>query len=356
MRAIVFDGTTTNLVDDVTVRDPGPGEVLVRIHASGLCQSDLSVISGVIPFPSPVVLGHEGAGVVAAVGQGVTIPQVGDHVVLSTLASCGACRHCGSGRPTLCAQTWGNIDAPFSRQGEALHNFAAVSAFTDLTVVRASQAIVIPDDIPLTTASVLGCAVLTGVGAALHRADIAPGDSVVVVGCGGIGLNAIQGARIAGAGSVIAIDMNPDKAAVAEQFGATEFIQAGQGDNVARVHELTGGGAAHVFDCVGQPATVSSSVEMTAAGGTVIVLGVPPRGTEFSLPASSLYLNRSIKGCRYGDSQPAADIPLFIELYRAGRLKLDELVSQIYSFDKFDDLVAAARGGKLDRGVLALQS
>lgn len=352
MRAIVFDGTRTNLVDDVTVRDPGPGEVLVRIHASGLCQSDLSVISGVIPFPVPVVLGHEGAGVIEAVGQGVATPRVGEHVVLSTLASCGACKYCASGRPTLCPDTWGSGATPFSRQGDALHNFAAASTFTELTVVRASQAIVIPSDIPLSTASVLGCCVLTGVGAALHRVDIHPGDSVAVVGCGGVGLNAIQGARIAGAGCIIAIDVNPAKTAIAEAFGATHFIEAGQDDVNAQVRELTRGGVTHVFDCVGQPTTVRSSVDMTAAGGTVVVLGVPPRGTELTVPASALYLNRAVIGCRYGDSQPAADIPLFVELYRSGRLKLDELVSRIYPFEEFDDLLSAARNGQLDRGVL----
>lgn len=352
MRAIVFDGTKANLVDDVTVREPGPGEVTVRIHASGLCQSDLSVINGTIPFPTPVVMGHEGAGIVEAVGAGVTTPQVGDHVVLATLASCGTCRFCAAGRPTLCPETWGNPTKPFSRGGEELYNFAAVSTFAEVTVVRASQAIVIPDDIPLEIASVLGCCVLTGVGAALHRATITPGDTVAVIGCGGVGLNAIQGARIAGAGRIIAIDMNPTKAGVAETFGATDFVLSGAGDVVAAVREREGGGVAHVFDCVGRPETVRSSIEMSAAGGNIIVLGVPPQGTEFAVPAGALYLNRAVIGCRYGDSRPAADIPLFIEMYRSGRLKLDELVSQTFTVDEFDDLVGAARAGKLDRGVL----
>ncbi len=192
MKAIVFDGTDNKLVDGVTVRDPGIGEVQVRIVASGLCQSDLSVVNGKIPFPSPVILGHEGAGIVEAVGPGVTMPSVGDHVVLSTLATCGQCASCTSGYPTMCRESFGKTATPFELDGTPIHNFATLSTFTERIVVQAGQAVPIPKDIPLSTACLIGCAVLTGAGAVLNRARVNPGDSVVVIGAGGIGLNVIQ--------------------------------------------------------------------------------------------------------------------------------------------------------------------
>ena len=205
MRAIVFDGTENTLVDGVTVRDPGPGEVRVRIVASGLCQSDLSVVNGKIPFPVPVILGHEGAGVVEEVGPGVTSPAVGDHVVLSTLATCGQCAACTSGHPTMCRESFGKTATPFELDGTPVHNYATLSTFSEQIVVQAGQAVPIPKDISLATACLIGCAVLTGAGAVLNRARVAPGDSVVVIGSGGIGLNVIQAARVAGATTIIAI-------------------------------------------------------------------------------------------------------------------------------------------------------
>lgn len=352
MRAVLFDGAMNRLVDDPTVRDPGPGEVLVRIHATGLCQSDIAVMNGTIPFPAPVVLGHEGAGVVEAVGVGVDSPRVGDHVVLSTLANCGRCPSCAAGRPTLCPESFGRVDTPFTHDGTAINNFAATSTFAELTVVKAIQATMFPSDIPFTVASLLGCCVLTGVGAAFHRAQVQPGDTVAVIGCGGVGLNAIQGARLAGASHIIALDLNPAKAATALRFGATAFIDAAVDDVAARVRDIVDRGVTHVFDCVGYQPTLQIALEIGAPGGTVTILGVPKRGTEYAIPSDALFLNRTIMGCRYGDSQPARDIPRYVDLYRSGRLLLDELVSEVYPFDDFNELLESARGGRLDRGVL----
>ena len=356
MRAIVFDGTENTLVDGVTVRDPGPGEVRVRIVASGLCQSDLSVVNGKIPFPVPVILGHEGAGVVEEVGPGVTSPAVGDHVVLSTLATCGQCAACSSGHPTMCRESFGKTATPFELGGTPVHNYATLSTFSEQIVVQAGQAVPIPKDISLATACLIGCAVLTGAGAVLNRARVAPGDSVVVIGSGGIGLNVIQAARVAGATTIIAIDTNPGKEAKATTFGASHFVQAGQGDPVAAVREITDGGAHHVFDCVGGEAITSQAMEMLDWGGQLIMLGVAGPETKLSVPATTFYMDRSVLGCRYGSSRPGADIPKYIDLYRSGRLLLDELVTKTYELEDFATMMDDARSGKLDRGVLLMPS
>ncbi|WP_024793982.1 Zn-dependent alcohol dehydrogenase [Tomitella biformata] len=356
MKAIVFDGTENKLVDGVTVRGPGPGEVQVRIVASGLCQSDLSVVNGKIPFPSPVILGHEGAGIVEAVGPGVTMPAVGDHVVLTTLATCGQCAPCTSGHPTMCRESFGKTATPFELDGTPIHNFAALSTFSERIVVQAGQAISIPKDIPLTTACLIGCAVLTGVGAVLNRARVSPGDSVVVIGAGGIGLNVIQAARVAGAATIIAVDTNPEKEPKTSLFGATHFINAMAGDTVAAVREVIAGGAAHVFDCVGGEAITSQAMEMLDWGGQLIMLGVAGPETKLSVPASTFYMDRSVLGCRYGSSRPGADIPKYLDLYRSGRLLLDELVTKTYELEDFESLLDDARNGRLDRGVLLMQS
>ncbi|GAB2825699.1 zinc-dependent alcohol dehydrogenase family protein [Streptomyces chlorus] len=354
MKAIVFDGVGNKLVDGLTVRVPGPGEVQVRIVASGLCQSDLSVVNGKIPFPVPVVLGHEGAGVVEAVGPGVSTPSVGDHVVLSTLATCGQCAACTSGRPTMCRESFGKTATPFELDGAPVHNYAALSTFSERIVVKAGQAVPIPKDIPLTAACLIGCAVLTGAGAVLNRARVQPGDSVVVIGAGGIGLNVIQAARIAGAAVIVAIDTNPGKESRTQLFGATHFIDATAGDTVTAVRELTDGGAGHVFDCVGGEAITGQAMEMVAWGGQMIMLGVAGPEARLTVPATSFYMDRSVLGCRYGSSRPGADIPKYLDLYRSGRLLLDELVTATYELEDFESLVADSRQGRLDRGVLLM--
>ncbi|NKY51037.1 Zn-dependent alcohol dehydrogenase [Nocardia vermiculata] len=356
MKAIVFDGTDNKLVDGVTVRDPGPGEVQVRIVASGLCQSDLSVVNGKIPFPTPVILGHEGAGIVEAVGAGVTQPAVGDHVVLSTLATCGQCPSCTSGHPTMCRESFGKTATPFELDGTPIHNYAALSTFSERIVVRAVQAVSIPKDIPLSTACLIGCAVLTGAGAVLNRARVAPGDSVVVIGAGGIGLNVVQAARVAGAATIVAIDTNTGKESQTRLFGATHFIDAAAGDTVAAVRDLTAGGADHVFDCVGGEAITSQAMEMLDWGGQLIMLGVAGPDARLSVPATTFYMDRSVLGCRYGSSRPGADIPKYLDLYRSGRLLLDELVTKTYELEDFASLMYDARNGKLDRGVLLMPS
>jgi len=347
MRGVVFDGERVEVVDDLEVRDPEAGEVLVAVAAAGLCHSDLSVVDGTIPFPAPVVLGHEGAGVVAAVGPGVTHVVPGDHVALSTLANCGACAECDRGRPTMCRQAIGRPGRPFTRAGRPLFQFAANSAFAERTVVKAVQAVPIPKDVPLTSAALIGCGVLTGVGAVLNRARVGHGESVVVIGTGGIGLNVLQGARIAGALRIVAVDANPAKETAARQFGATHFLTSADG-----VREVLPTGADHVFECVGRVELIRTAVDLLDRHGQAVLLGVPPATAEASFLVSSLFLDKSILGCRYGASRPQRDVALYAELYREGRLLLDELVTQTYPVEDFEKGAADAEAGRVARGVL----
>ncbi|MFH8990774.1 alcohol dehydrogenase catalytic domain-containing protein [Streptomyces sp. NPDC017940] len=347
MRGVVFDGERAEVVDDLQVRGPGPGEVLVAVAAAGLCHSDLSVLDGTIPFPRPVVLGHEGAGVVDAVGAGVTHVAPGDHVALSTIASCGACAECGRGRPTMCREAIGRPRQPFTRAGAPLHQFAASSAFAERTVVEAVQAVRIPDRIPLTSAALIGCGVATGVGAVLNRARVAYGDSVVVIGTGGVGLNVLQGARVAGATTVVAVDNDPAKEAAARQFGATHFLPSTDG-----VPQILPTGADHAFECVGRVELIRRAVDVLGPHGQAILLGVPPAKAEASFLVSSLFLDKSILGCRYGSSRPQRDFALYADLYLAGRLLLDELVTRTYPVEEFALARADAEGGKVARAVL----
>jgi len=347
MRGVIFDGRRTRVVDDLEVRDPGPGEAQVAISAAGLCHSDLSVVDGTIPFPVPVVLGHEGAGVVEAVGAGVTHVAAGDHVALSTLANCGTCADCDRGRPTMCRQAIGRPGKPFARGGKAVYQFASNSAFAESTVVKAVQAVRIPKDIPMPSAALIGCGVLTGVGAVLNRARVDRGESVLVIGTGGIGLNVLQGARIAGASRIVAVDANPAKEAVARQFGATDFLTSTDG-----VRDILPHGVDHAFECVGRVELVRQAVDLLDRHGQAVLLGTAPAKAEASFLVSSMFLDKSILGCRYGSSRPQRDIPLYAELYRQGRLMLDELVTATYPLEDFEKAVGDAEAGRVARAVL----
>ncbi|XUL90190.1 Zn-dependent alcohol dehydrogenase [Streptomyces galilaeus] len=347
MRGVVFDGKQIQVVDDLEVREPGAGEVLVAISAAGLCHSDLSVVDGTIPFPVPVVLGHEGAGVVEAVGVGVGHVAPGDHVALSTLANCGTCAECDRGRPTMCRQAIGRPGKPFTRGGQPVYQFASNSAFAERTVVKAVQAVRIPKDIPMPSAALIGCGVLTGVGAVLNRARVDRGESVVVIGTGGIGLNVIQGARIAGASRIVAVDANPAKEEAARKFGATDFLKSTEG-----VRDLLPTGADHVFECVGRVELVRQAVDLLDRHGQAILLGTAAATAEASFLVSSMFLDKSILGCRYGSSRPQRDIPLYTQLYRQGRLMLDELVTRTYPVEDFEKAVGDLEAGRVARGVL----
>jgi len=352
MRGVVFDGQQVELVDDLDVADPGEHEVSVRIEAAGVCHSDLSVVNGTLPFPPPVVLGHEGAGVVEAVGAHVTSVKPGDHVVLTTLGNCGMCGHCETGHPVLCRAGSAGLRTPFRRGGATLNAFANTSVFTERTVVKEVQAVVIDPELPLTTASLLGCGVLTGAGAVFNRARVRPAQRVAVFGIGGIGLNVLQAASAAGATTIVAVDTVAGKEVLARRFGATDFVDASATDAVGAVRELTGGGVDHSFECVGHTGVLRNAIDVLDWGGQCIILGVPAATAEASFHVGSLYHEKSILGCRYGSARPHHDIPMLVALARAGKLELDELVTRTYPLEDITTVFEDMSSGNLARGVL----
>jgi Zn-dependent alcohol dehydrogenase len=354
MRAIVWTGEL-EVRDDVEVREPGLREVKVRIHRAGLCHSDVSVINGTIPMPPPIVLGHEGAGVVEEVGAAVTGVKPGDHVVLVTLGNCGQCDACDRGLPTHCRRPFGWSDTRFTIGGRDVPAFANLGVFSEYTVVHEHQAVVIDPAVPLAAASLIGCAVVTGAGAVLNRAKVQPGETVAVIGAGGIGQSVIQGARLASAGRIVAVDANPRKEAVARQFGATDFIDASSvDDTVAAAKQLAPAGFDYAFECVGHPSLIRHAIDMLGTGGSCVLLGVPKLGTEASFVVGNLYNDRSILGCRYGQTRPHHDVPLITRFYLDGRFMLDEMVSQTYDLGDIESALADLEAGTLNRGVLAL--
>ena len=359
MRAAVFENGKLDVVEGIEVRGPRADEVVVRIVAAGLCHSDLSVVNGTIPFPSPSVLGHEGAGVVEEVGEAVTRVAVGDHVCLTTINNCGVCTACSEGRPTMCRSTFGKVSKPFTRAAadgstEKLFSFANTSVFTERVVVKQVQTVPIPKDVPMASAALIGCGVLTGVGAVLNRAKVRIGETVVVIGVGGIGLNAIQGARIALAGRIIAVDTNPKKEEAARLFGATDFVDPTGQDVVKLVKGLLPDGADYVFECVGHPALIRAATDMLGWSGTAVLLGVPRADAEASFLVSGMYMDKSIMGCRYGTAHPQFDVNRYVELYRKGELLLDELVTKTYPLEHIHEAIHDLESGSLARGVLLL--
>src|SRR6478672_11790344 len=356
MKGIVWTGEL-QVRDDVEVRDPDAHQVKVRVRNAGLCHSDVSVLDGTIPFPTPVVLGHEGAGVVEEVGSAVSKVKVGDHVVLTTLGNCGQCDACDRGQPTHCRETFGKLPRPFTVGGDKAFQFANAGVFSEHTVVNETQAIVIDQSVPLEVACLIGCAVVTGTGAVLNRAKVQPGQTVVVIGAGGIGQSVIQAARISAAGRIVVIDANPGKEAVARQFGATDFLDGsaltGDGELVQAVKDLgLPNGVDHAFECVGHPALIRNAIDLLDWGGACTLLGVPKLGTEASFVVNTMYNDKSILGCRYGSTRPHHDIPLLVAFYKDGRLQLDEMVSQTYPLADIQLALDDMHAGKLNRGVL----
>lgn len=365
MRGIIFNGKAAELTTALEVREPGPTEVTLRVGAAGVCHSDISVVDGTIPWPSPSVLGHEGAGVVEAVGSAVTSVSPGDHAVVTTLANCGLCDRCNTGHPTWCRHTMGNVSQPFTLDGEPAYNFAAASVFSERTVVKETQVVKIADDVPLESASLIGCGVLTGVGAVLNRAKVGIGETAVVFGVGGVGLNVLQALRLCDASRIIAVDTVASKEPLARQFGATDFVHAGDADVVEAVRDLlpfssgvktgpfSAGGANWSFDCVGHPAVLRDAIDVLDWGGNCVLIGVPPPDAELhALIGRFTHVDRGLLGCRYGSVRPHRDVPLIVELYRSGKLMLDELVSATYRLEEFESVLSDMHDGKLARGVL----
>lgn len=362
MRGIVHTGGgNAEITDELEVRGPEPTEVVVRMVAAGVCHSDLSVLDGTIPFPTPCVMGHEGAGLIEEVGSAVKTLKSGDHVVVSTLASCGQCPACAKGFPTRCRVTIGNIKKPFTFRGEPAYNFAATSSFAELSVVEQVQAVKISEDVPFTSACLIACGVITGMGAVMNRAKVQAGETAAVFGVGGVGLNAIQALRLVGASRIIAIDTLPQKEALARQFGATDFVNAAETNAVEVVKGMlpakglyNPGGVDWAFECTGVPRALHDAIDTLDWGGTAVAVGVPPPTAELTKPimGSFVYIDKGVIGCRYGTARPHADFPKIAQLYLEGKVMLDELVSQTYPHADFHSVVHDMHEGKLARGVL----
>ncbi|WP_431865276.1 alcohol dehydrogenase catalytic domain-containing protein [Microbacterium paraoxydans] len=338
MKAVVFrDPQSPIEFVDVDLAPPRAGEVRVRIAAAGVCHSDLHVKRGEWDAAAPLVMGHEGSGVVTELGEGVTTLAVGDHVVLSWVPPCGECRYCRAGHEARC-QKVATVVAPLgvlfdstsrlSRDGEQLHHYLGVSSFAEEVVVPASGAVKVRDDAPLDVIAVVGCAVATGVGAVLNTAAVEPGSTVAVIGCGGVGLNVVQGARLAGAERIVAIDVRPEKTQMALQFGATDRIDASQGDAVAQLRELIPDGVDYAFDAIGRTSTTEQSIQMLGLGGAAVIVGLPPTGARASFePLVLAEADQRILGSNYGSVRPSIDVPALVDRYMDGQLKIDPLIS-----------------------------
>lgn len=348
VRAVVLPAVGAPMVvTEIDLPDPGPGHVRVRLAAAGVCHSDLSLANGTLRQPVPAVLGHEGAGTVVAVGAGVMTVKPGDAVVLNWSPSCGACRFCEIGEPYLCVHSGDAAATPYATLGgQDLYAGLGTAAFAEETVVPVAGVLPLPDGVPLTDAALLGCAVLTGFGAVTHAAGVRPGDSVVVFGLGGVGLSTLQSARIAGASTIIAVDVRPEKEELALAQGATHFLVAD--DATAKtVRSLTGGfGADHAFECVGRAATIRTAWSSTRRGGQATVVGIGSATDKVEFSALELFhFARTLRGCVYGNGDPSVDLPVLADHVRAGRLDLGALITDRITLDGVPDaLNRMARG------------
>jgi len=354
IRAAVLPAVNAELeITGIELPEPGPGQVRVRLAAAGVCHSDLSLTDGTMRVPVPAVLGHEGAGTVIAVGEGVTKVAPGDGVVLNWAPSCGSCPACGRGEVWLCANALtgiGNIHAHRTDDGSALHPGLNVAAFAEETVVSAACVLPAPEGVPLTDAALLGCAVLTGYGAVRHSAAVRPGESVAVFGVGGVGLAALQAARIAGAATIVAVDVSPHKEALARAAGATEFVLASE-TTAREIRGLTGKQGVDVaVECVGRADTIRTAWESTRRGGRTTVVGIGGKDQVVSFNALEIFhWGRTLSGCVYGNSDPAEDLPVLADHIRAGRLDLGSLVTERIALDgipaAFENMLAG-KGGR----------
>lgn len=348
-------------VVELDLQEPSAGEVLVRIQAAGVCHSDYHLISGATKHPMPVVAGHEGAGVVEAVGKGVTAVRPGDLVVLNWAPDCGRCFYCLRGKPNLCetyltaiwAGTMLDGTPRLSWRGRPVYHFCSLASFATHAVVPQESCVVAPKDVPPPVAALVGCAVATGVGAAMYTAEVRPGDSVAVFGCGGVGLSILQGAKLCGARTLIAVDKNSAKAQVARNLGATDFVAAGP-EMIRSVKNATQGrGVDHAFEAVGLPEVQEAALDAVRPGGTLVLAGLSPMGTGTNLPGAVLTRQeKTVKGSYYGSVHPRRDFPLILELYQSGRLDLDALITRRYPLDKINEAYADMLSGSFARGVI----
>ena len=361
--AVLYEYNTPLVIEEVELDGPKAGEVLVKTANAGVCRSDLHFMKGEARTILPVVLGHEGSGVVEQVGEGVTKFKPGDHVILSFVPNCGRCRFCNTGRPNLCDLHDATPGTMFDGTTR-LHNgdqrithFGKVACFAERAVVPETGCIPVPNTVPMDVAALIGCCVTTGAGAAIFNAQVEPGSTVAVVGCGGVGLNVIQGARLLNASKIIAVDIREGPLEFATKFGATHSVNASHQDAVARVKEITDGqGADYAFEVYGSAETIEMSYAMSRKGGTVVVVGIAPLGENAGINAVTLVRGeRTLKGCYYGSARCHVDMPKMVDLYLSGRLNLDDLVTRRYSLDQINHAYDELEAGGIGRGVITFQ-
>lgn len=357
MRVAMFVESDQDLViEEVDAMAPGPNDVVVRIGASGVCHSDLSIINGSLPLPPPCILGHEGTGIVEEVGPSVAGFRPGDRVIASFVPNCGHCFFCVRGQANLCDQTLivGMTPRATRADGSIAGGFTGLGTFSDVMTVHESSLVKIETDLPDEQLALIGCGVTTGVGAVLNTAAVEPGSTVAVIGCGGVGQAVIQGARIAGAARIIAIDPVELKRKAAEQLGATDLVDPAAGDPVAAVAALTGGrGADYAFEVIGLPETILQAWGTARRGGTVVIVGMPRLDSQVTLPGFGLFFDeKKLLGCVYGSAQVRRDFPRFIGLVESGQLDLSSLVSRRIQLEDVNDAFAAMQAGEVIRSVI----
>lgn len=354
--AVLHEVNKPLVIEDVPISKPGPREVLLRTKAAGLCHSDLHFIEGSYPWPLPAVLGHESAAVVEEVGSAVTYVKPGDHVITCLSAFCGHCEHCLTGHMSRCeAPELQRAPEDNPRLGEKVgeyNQFLNLSSFAEQMLVHEHAIAKIRDDMPLDRAALIGCSVTTGAGAVFHTAGVEPGDVVAVVGCGGVGLACINGAAIAGAGRIIAIDAIPKKLELARAFGATDTIDASKKDAVNEVIEMTQGGVHYSFEAIGLKQTTEQAFGMLKRGGTCTVIGMIPVGTMIEIHGFEFLAEKRIQGSLMGSNRFRIDMPRLVNFYLEGKLHLDDLISNRIKLDEINDGMASLKGGEIARSVI----
>ena len=357
MKAAVLQEIPGELViDDVQIDKPGPREVLVKTVAAGCCHSDLHFMEGKYPYPTPAVLGHESAGIVEAVGDQVTYVKPGDHVITCLSVFCGQCDYCQAGKPNLCTKdaTRRPFDQPqrLSKDGAPVFQFLDLSSFAEQMLVHEGAIVKIREDMPLDRAALIGCGVTTGLGAVFNTAGVRAGETVAVIGCGGVGLSAIQGAAIAGAGRVIAVDMVDSKLKLAESMGATDLVNAKDVDAVGTVVELTGGGVDHAFEAIGLKVAAEQAFNMIKNGGCATVIGMIPIGQTVELQGFQFLMEKKIQGSNMGSNKFRIDMPRYVDMYLQGKLNLDDMISARLPLAEINDAFTAMKTGEIARDVV----
>jgi S-(hydroxymethyl)glutathione dehydrogenase / alcohol dehydrogenase len=361
MKAAVLREVRTPLqIEDVSIGKPGPHEVLIRTAAAGVCHSDLHFIEGSYPYPLPAVLGHESAGVVEQVGSEVRTVKPGDHVITCLSAFCGHCEHCLTGHMSLCESPETRRqsgDAPrLTQEAGPMNQYLNLSSFAEQMLIHEHACVAIRPDMPLDRAALIGCGVLTGVCSVFHTAKVRPGETVAVIGCGGVGLAAVNGAAIAGAARIIAIDASPAKDNLARQFGATDFVDASKTDAVKEVLEMTKGGVHHSFEAVGLSKTAEQAFGMLKRGGDANIIGMIPIGQSVTVPGYAFLGEKKLQGSLMGSNHFPVDMPRLVDMYLAGKLKLDDMISRRIKLAEVNEAFEEMKGGQIARSVIVFDA